>query len=94
MNPTPNEPFVPLNLGVLRGNERPDFRVKILSQAESAQPFQSVQAPRAGPAPGSHNPSCLPRVTLEREDDRVSGIRIQCSCGQVIELACVYQPES
>jgi hypothetical protein len=29
-------------------------------------------------------------VTLRRNGDVVSGIRIQCKCGQVIDLACVY----
>ena len=31
-----------------------------------------------------------PKVTLQRQGDVVSGIRIQCGCGQVIELNCVY----
>ena len=35
-------------------------------------------------------PQGEPRVTLQRDGERVSSIRIQCSCGQVIELACVY----
>jgi hypothetical protein len=29
-------------------------------------------------------------VTLEREGERVSRIRIECTCGQTIELACAY----
>ena len=31
-----------------------------------------------------------PKVTLQRQGEVVSAIRIQCSCGQVIELICVY----
>ncbi len=34
---------------------------------------------------------CEPRISLQREGDRVNGIRIQCTCGQVIDLACVYE---
>jgi hypothetical protein len=33
-------------------------------------------------------------VSLHRDGDRISGIHIECSCGQVIDLACVYQPEA
>ena len=30
------------------------------------------------------------RVVVKREGDKVTGIHIQCSCGQLIDLACVY----
>jgi hypothetical protein len=42
----------------------------------------------APPGPAHHCPA--PKVTLQRQGDVVSSIRIQCSCGQVIELNCVY----
>ena len=35
---------------------------------------------------------CEPRVSLQCEGDRVTSIRVQCSCGQVMDLACVYEP--
>jgi len=41
---------------------------------------------------GGKTTRCEPRVTLQRDGGRVSSIRVQCSCGQVIELACVYEP--
>jgi hypothetical protein len=31
-----------------------------------------------------------PTVTLQRRGDAVSGIRIQCGCGEVIELTCLH----
>ena len=31
-----------------------------------------------------------PVVTLQRDGERVAGIRIECVCGQIIELACSY----
>lgn len=31
-----------------------------------------------------------PTVTLQRKGDAVSGIRIQCGCGEVIELTCLH----
>src|SRR6185436_11823822 len=32
----------------------------------------------------------LPVVTLKRQDDKVTRIQVRCSCGEVIELDCVY----
>jgi hypothetical protein len=31
-----------------------------------------------------------PRVTVQRDGDRVTHLRIQCTCGQIMDLACVY----
>ena len=45
-------------------------------------------APAAPAAPPQNCPP--PKVTLQRQGDVVSAIRIQCPCGQVIELSCVY----
>jgi hypothetical protein len=42
----------------------------------------------APPPPPQNCPP--PKVTLQRQGDVVSAIRIQCSCGQVIELNCLY----
>jgi hypothetical protein len=38
--------------------------------------------------PGKKN--CEPQVLLQRDGDRITSIRIQCSCGQVMDLACDY----
>jgi hypothetical protein len=29
-------------------------------------------------------------VTVERDGDRVTSIRVQCGCGDTIELDCLY----
>ena len=34
--------------------------------------------------------SAVPSISLEREGDHVAQIRIQCACGQVIELECAH----
>ncbi len=82
-----NEPFVPLNKTAVSGKNRADFRVSIVSQAENLRPFQPLG--HAGGKAGA-SAQCEPRVTLQRDGERVSAVRIQCGCGQVIELACVY----
>lgn len=39
----------------------------------------------------AHSEDCAkPAIKVERTGELVSSIRIECSCGQVIELACVY----
>jgi hypothetical protein len=52
-------------------------------------PVASVSAP--APAPAPQQPAiCEPKVSVQRDGNRVTGIQILCSCGQVIDLACVY----
>ncbi|MBP9901004.1 MAG: hypothetical protein V9H26_25995 [Verrucomicrobiota bacterium] len=56
--------------------------------ASSAAPLAKA-SPNAGPAPLAM--ACSdPLVTLQKDGDRVTHIRIQCACGQVVELACAY----
>ena len=45
-----------------------------------------ARAQAAEPPPIQHQPI----VRLHREGDAVRHIQIQCSCGQVIDLDCVY----
>lgn len=51
-------------------------------------------SPTARPAAHSHaspnGAAATPVVTLQKDGDRVTHIRIQCSCGEVIELECAY----
>ena len=42
----------------------------------------------AGSPPGKK--FCEPRVSVQRDGDRVTNIRIQCTCGQMMDIACVY----
>jgi hypothetical protein len=51
----------------------------------------SASAQEAGAAAdAAHGHAGQPVVTLLREGDRVTRIRIHCACGQEIELDCVY----
>ena len=82
--------FVPLASAIRPG--APDqnvFRPRVLSSANAASgsdPTKPGSAPHPLHAPGAAQPV----VTLKREGDVVTGIRIQCACGQVLELACAY----
>ena len=73
-------------------------RLKVMPKAASPEssgefaPLQGPSTPSPTPAHTGHTPqaSSTPTVTLQREGDRITHIRIECSCGQVIELACSY----
>jgi hypothetical protein len=42
----------------------------------------------ASAAPG--NCAAKPTVTLQRKDNVVTSIRVQCACGQVLDINCQY----
>ena len=42
------------------------------------------------PAPPAHVQHGPPKVTLEKQGDTITHIRIECGCGQITELKCEY----
>jgi hypothetical protein len=46
--------------------------------------------PEPIPSPAPHTMHGEPKITLERQGETITHIRIQCACGQVIELKCDY----
>jgi hypothetical protein len=85
-----SDQFVPL-VAPASCSKEPAFAslsLKVLSQAPSTPAFEALMAASAGQ---SRLPEVCskPTVTLQRKGDAVSGIRIQCGCGKVIELTCV-----
>jgi hypothetical protein len=85
------ESFVPLTTQTITDEKR-EFRVTVVSQTEPARAFQTLgQVATAAAENGTaHAKNCEPRLSVQRDGDRITHIRIQCSCGQVMELACVY----
>lgn len=84
--------FAPLTAAPAAG-ERREFHVTVIPQTEQNRPFQSL-AQHATGAPETGSPGrkkiCEPRVSVQRDGDRVSHIRVECTCGQVMDVACVY----
>ena len=70
--------------------DRAEYHVTIVGETQNARPIQSLSAPLQSPSTPGAGAACEPRVTLRKEGEEVSGIRIECSCGQIIELDCVY----
>jgi len=77
-----SEAFVPLMPGVAK----PQLAAFVSMQSQAASQYGSSASPGAGAGPACSKPA----VTLQRNGEKVTAIRIQCGCGQVIELNCVY----
>jgi hypothetical protein len=87
------ESFLPLTT-VAPADKNREFRVTVVSQSEPAKVFKGLGQNAAGamdPSSGLAKNGCEPRLTMERDGERISSIRILCSCGQTMELACVYE---
>lgn len=84
--------FLPLT-SATSGDKGREFRVTVIPQAGSVPGFKNlahVGATETANGSVSALKNCEPRLSLQRDGDRIASIRIQCSCGQVMELACVY----
>jgi hypothetical protein len=83
----PFVPFEPLSAAAGRAADG-GFQLKVMPSGDPGSahtaPFPHAHTPGSPPALSQ------PVVTLQREGDKVIGIRIACVCGQVIELACAY----
>jgi hypothetical protein len=92
----PPESFVPLTAVPAPSTPR-EFRVAILNGCNHGHAngngangggnkngFQSLDGAGAEKKIGE------PRVTVQRDGDRVTHLRIQCPCGMIMDLACVY----
>jgi hypothetical protein len=80
-----SEAFIPL-VPVKTGSREASFT------ALQIKGLSGKGSPSAAPpgAEGGSEACSKPVVTLQRNGEVVSGIRIQCGCGQVVDLACVY----
>lgn len=81
-------PFDPVpGSGAVRSGAPPGL--KVVSKAEAGPAFAPLPTSASAHIHASMGPG-KPVVTLQREGERVTGIRIECVCGQIIELACSY----
>jgi hypothetical protein len=80
-----SESFVPL-APAGNGSAEASFN-PLLVKAGALRGATPAPAAAGGSAPGACS---KPVITLRRNGDVVAGIRIQCGCGQVVDLSCVY----
>jgi hypothetical protein len=82
-----SESFIPL-VPASAGSREAAFSALHLNGLTTRSASSAAQASGAG---GSAHEACgKPVVTLKRNGAVVSGIHIECACGQVVDLACVY----
>src|SRR5271169_4288166 len=80
--------FTPLTPAALASGGAPSA----VSSAGAFKPLPSpgaaAAATSASAAPG--NCAAKPVITLQRKGNVVTSIRVQCSCGQVLDINCQY----
>jgi hypothetical protein len=89
--PAMSDQFIPL-LPPASSSKDPAFaslHLKVRPQAPAAHAFEALM-PASADQSRSPEGCSKPTVTLQRKGDAVSGIRIQCGCGNVIELTCIH----
>jgi hypothetical protein len=88
--PAMPDQFVPLKpAAVVQPAPFSAFEVKVMPQGAAVAAFQPLQTKPADQPPVSE--SCTqPVITLQRDGDIVSRIRIQCGCGRIVDLDCSY----
>ena len=98
---TTPDPFVPLTAVPAPSKPR-EFQVTIVNghnhaagnskpgQSSGFQSLESANPDAFSMAAGVEKKIGEPRVTIQRDGSRITHLRIHCSCGQVIDLACVY----
>ncbi|HXB60889.1 MAG TPA: hypothetical protein VNU95_15050 [Candidatus Acidoferrales bacterium] len=92
MTPPQTSPFVPL-VATMPSGEKRDFQITVIPQTAQPQAFQSLE--KTSPVANERGPlkkNCEPHLSVQRDGDRITNIRIQCNCGQTIDLACLYDP--
>jgi hypothetical protein len=84
--------FVPLVAAMPSADKR-EFQITVIPQTEQPQAFKSLdKTPSAPNERMLSKKNCEPHLSVQREGDRITSIRIQCNCGQTIDLACLYDP--
>ncbi len=77
------ETFVPLVAALAA-------RPAAFSSLNPKLPAAAGNAPAAAPQNHPADKCGKPTVTFQKNGDVISVIRVQCGCGQVMELNCVY----
>jgi len=84
------ESFVPLTAAPAPPGRR-EFSVAVIRPGTTAENFQSLPSPHTeATAVSPEKKICEPRVSVQRDNGRVTHLRVQCTCGQVLDLACNY----
>jgi hypothetical protein len=84
------QPFVPLAPGVLPTTLPTSTRLKPISVTPSTFEPSNPSKPKPEPTVSTHTSHTPPKITLERQGETITHIRVECGCGQVTEIKCEY----
>ena len=102
MTPQRTDAFVPLTVAPASPGRR-EFSVSVIQGGDASKNFQSLAVPPLSAESGVDNlkskiqnlkSPCEPRVSVQRDGNRVTHLRVQCACGEVLDLACVYEEKN
>ncbi len=85
--------FAPLVVpATQRAADGTTFHLKVIPQAKATPVFKPLQPAATAAATAAHapHPARPPKVTLLRDGNRVTHLRLECACGEIFELACEY----
>jgi hypothetical protein len=82
-------PFGPASLAAARTNS-PGGNLTVVPGPAADKSFTPFQGSSGNPAHAGGNGHGPASVTVQRDGDRITGIRLECACGQVTELRCEY----
>jgi hypothetical protein len=83
--------FIPLVTTAPTAEKR-EFQVTVIPQKEQSHLFQSLGKPMSATGERTgFTKNCEPHLSVQRDGERITNIRIQCNCGQTIDLACIYE---
>jgi hypothetical protein len=85
----PIDPFVPLMTAAPSAEKR-DFQITVIPQAQQPPSFHSIGSGTFS-AKEHNKKNCEPTLSVQRDNGRITSLRIQCNCGQTIDVACVYE---
>jgi hypothetical protein len=87
----PIDQFVPL-VAAAPSTQTREFQITVIPQTEQPHPFQSLGKEDSTAAERPlFRKNCEPHLSVQRDSGRITNIRIQCNCGQTIDLACIYE---
>lgn len=82
-------PFGPATLNATNPKVERAPSLKVIPSGSAENTFSPLMTGGSTPA-GSSKGHGATSFTLQRDGERITGIRIECLCGQFIELACEY----
>jgi hypothetical protein len=85
-----SDSFTPLTPAAISAGGKPSASSPAGVFKPLPSPAAAAAVPGGAPATAHGNCATKPVITLQRTGNVVTSIRVQCSCGQVIDINCQY----